>query len=167
LIAHLVCAILLVVFYILQSAVFSRIVLISGTVDLVLLFLIAWSLQERVKNTWVWAVIAGSLISIVSAMPFYAPLIAYVGVVAISKLIQSRVWRIPILAMFVVTMIGTLFQQFVYVLTLQIDGAPVSWQASFDLIILPSILMNLIFSLPMYAIVNDLVGRIYPLEDAI
>jgi hypothetical protein len=69
--------------------------------------------------------------------------------------------------MFVVTMIGTLFQQFIYVLTLQIDGAPVSWQASFDLIILPSILMNLIFSLPMYAIVNDLVGRIYPLEDAI
>lgn len=163
-IAHLVCALLLVVFYILQSAVFSRIVLISGAVDLILLFLVAWSLQERVKNTWVWTVIAGFLISNVSAMPFYAPLIAYLGVVAISKLIQSRVWRIPILAMFIVTLIGTLFQGFVYVLALQIEGAPVSWQDSFDLIILPSVLLNLIFSLPMYAIVNELVDRIYPLE---
>lgn len=163
-IAHIVCAVLLVVFYILQSAVFSRIILISGAVDLILLFLIAWSLQERVKNTWVWTVIAGLLVSIISAMPFYAPLIAYLGVVAISKLIQSQVWRIPILAMFIVTLIGTLFQHFVYVLALQIDGAPVLWQESFDLIILPSVLLNLIFSLPVYAIVNDLVGRIYPLE---
>jgi len=148
-----------VVFYILQSTVFSRIVLISGTADLILLFLVAWSLQERVKNTWIWTIVAGLLISIVSAMPFYAPLIAYVGVVAISKLVQSRVWRIPILAMFIVTLLGTLFQQFVFVLALQINGAPVTWLQSLDLIILPSVLLNLIFSLPMYAVINDLVGR--------
>lgn len=163
-IAHLVCALLIVVFYVLQSAVFSRIILIAGTADLVLLFLIAWSLQERVRNTWVWTVIAGLLISVVSAMPFYSPLIAYLAVVTISKLIQTRVWRIPILAMFIVTLIGTLLQQIVYVIALQIEGAPVSWLESFDLIILPSILLNLIFSLPVYAVVNDLVGRIYPLE---
>lgn len=163
-IAHLVCALLLVVFYILQSAVFSRIVLISGTADLILLFLVAWSLQERVKNTWIWTLVAGLLISLVSAMPFYAPLIGYIGVVVISKLVQSRVWRIPILAMFIVTLLGTFYQQIVYILALQIDGAPVTWMGSLDVIILPSVLLNLIFSLPIYAIVNDLVGRIYPLE---
>lgn len=163
-IAHLVCVLLLVVFYILQSAVFSQIVLISGTADLILLFLVAWSLQERVKNTWIWTLVAGLLISFVSAMPFYAPLIAYVGVVVISKLVQSRVWRIPILALFIITFLGTFFQQFVYVIALQISGAPVTWSESLDVIILPSVLLNLIFSLPIYAFVNDLVGRIYPLE---
>jgi len=164
LVAHLVCILLLVVFYILQSAVFSRIVLISGTTDLILLFLVAWALQERVRNTWIWTIVAGFLISLVSAMPFYAPLIAYIGVVAISKLVQSRVWRIPILAMFIVTLLGTFFQHLVYILALQINGAPVAWLESFDLIILPSVLLNLIFSLPIYAVVNDLVGRIYPIE---
>ena len=163
-VAHLVCILLLVVFYMLQSAVFSRIVLIAGTTDLILLFLVAWALQERVRNTWIWTIVAGLLISLVSAMPFYAPLIAYIGVVGIAKLVQSRVWRIPILAMFIVALLGTFFQQIVYILALQVNGAPVSWLESFDLIILPSVLLNLIFSLPIYALVNDLVGRIYPIE---
>jgi len=164
LISHLVCALSLVVFYILQTTVFSRITLIAGTADLILLFLIAWSLQERVKNAWIWAAISGVLISLVSAMPFFSPLIGYFGVVGISKLLQRRVWRIPILAMFIVTLLGTIFQHVVYVIALQVNGAHISWVQSFDTVILPSILLNLIFALPVFAVANDLVGRIYPLE---
>jgi cell shape-determining protein MreD len=153
-----------VVFYILQTAIFSRITLIAGTADLILLFLIAWSLQEEVKNTWLWTAVAGVLISLVSAMPFFAPMIGYFGAVGLSKLLQRRVWRIPILAMFIVTLLGTLFQHIVYVIALQVDGAPISWVQSLDTIIVPSVLLNLIFALPIYAIANELVGRIYPLE---
>lgn len=163
-ISHLVCILSLVVFYILQTAIFSRITLIAGTADLILLFLIAWSLQEEVKNTWLWTAVAGVLISLVSAMPFFAPMIGYLGAVGLSKLLQRRVWRIPILAMFIVTLLGTLFQHIVYVIALQVDGAPISWVQSLDTIIVPSVLLNLIFALPIYAIANELVGRIYPLE---
>lgn len=163
-ISHLVCALSLVVFYILQTTVFSRIALIAGTADLILLFLIAWSLQEEVKNTWLWTAIAGVLISLFSAMPYFAPLIGYLGAVGLSKLLQRRVWRIPILAMFIVTLLGTLFQHVVYIVALQVDGAPISWAQSLDTVIVPSILLNLIFALPIYAIANELVGRIYPLE---
>ena len=158
------CALFLVFFYILQSTIFSRMVLISGTADLLLLFLAAWSLQEQVKNTWIWAAITGLIVSLISAMPFFAPLIAYLGVVAISKLIQRKVWKIPILAMFIVTLLGTFLQHIIYIIVLQIDGAPISWLQSLDMITLPSLLLNLIFALPIFAIVNDIVGRIYPLE---
>lgn len=163
-ISHFVCALSLVVFYILQTTVFSRIALIAGTADLILLFLIAWSLQEEVKNTWLWTAFAGVLISLFSAMPYFAPLIGYLGAVGLSKLLQKRVWRIPILAMFIVTLLGTLFQHVVYIVALQVDGAPISWAQSLDTVIVPSILLNLIFALPIYAIANELVGRIYPLE---
>lgn len=163
-VSHFVCAAALVVFYILQMTIFSQTSLLSGTTDLILLFFAAWSLQSQVKNAWLWALLSGVVISVISAMPFYAPLIAYLGVVGISKLLQRRVWQTPLLAMFIVTLLGTIFQHIVYVLALQISGAPVSWGQSLDAVILPSILLNLIFALPMYAIVNDLVGRIYPLE---
>lgn len=163
-ISHLVCGLSLVVFYILQMTVFSRITLLTGTADLILLFLIAWSLQEEVKNTWLWTVVAGVLISLVSAMPFYAPLVSYLVAIGISKLLQKRVWRIPILAMFIVTLVGTILQHVVYVIALQVNGAPITWAQSLDNIIVPSILLNLIFALPIFAIANDLVGRIYPLE---
>ncbi len=163
-ISHLVCALSLVVFYLLQTAIFSQTPLVSGTADLVLLFLAAWSLQEQATNIWLWTVIAGLLISLISAMPLFAPLIGYLGLVGISKFLQKRVWRIPILAMFIIVLLGTLFQHTVYVIVLQIIGAPISWGQSIDVVILPSVLLNLIFTLPIFAIINELVGRIYPLE---
>jgi rod shape-determining protein MreD len=164
LIAHLVCFLSLVVFYILQTSIFSQTMLISGSADLVMLFLIAWSLQEQVKNSWLWAVVAGFIISIVSAMPFFAPLLGYLGVLGISKLLQRRLWRIPILVMFIITFMGTFYQQALYVVTLQVSGVPIPWDQSLDAVILPSVLLNLIFAIPIYAIANELVGRIYPLE---
>lgn len=162
--SHLVSAIALVVFFILQTTIFSQTRLISGTADLILLFLAAWSLQEQVKNSWVWTVISGVLVSLVSAMPFFTPLIGYLGVVGISKGLQRRVWRTPLLAMLIVVLVGTFFQQTVYVLALIITGAPISWLESLDRVILPSALLNLIFSLPIYAIAKDLAGRISPQE---
>jgi rod shape-determining protein MreD len=153
-----------VVFFILQTTIFSQARLLSGTADLILLFLAAWSLQESVKNVWVWTVIAGLLISLVSAMPFYAPLLGYLGVVGISKGLQRRVWRSPLLAMIIVVLLGTIFQQTLYAILLQVTGAPISWVQSLDSVILPSMILNLIFSLPMFAITNDLSGRISPQE---
>jgi len=167
LIPHLVFSLSFLVVYILQTTFFSRITLISGTPDLILLLLAAWSLQGRVKYCWLWIIISGIIVSVVSAMPFYAPLIAYLGVFGLSKLIQRRVWRIPILAMFIVSFLGSLFQGLVYVLLLKINGAPIAWGQSLDTVILPMVLMNLIFILPMFAIVSDLVGRIYPLEEEV
>ena len=163
-ISHLVSALSLVVFFILQTTIFTQARLISGTADLILLFLAAWSLQESVKNVWVWTVIAGLLISLVSAMPFYAPLLGYLGVVGISKGLQRRVWRTPLLAMMIVVLLGTIFQMTLYVIVLRVTGAPISWVQSLDSVILPSMILNLIFSLPMYAIANDLAGRISPQE---
>jgi len=80
------------------------------------------------------------------------------------KHIQKKVWRSPILAMFIVTLLGTLFQQGLYILVLQISGADIPLGISLDHVTLPSLLLNLIFALPVYAVVSELVGRIYPLE---
>jgi rod shape-determining protein MreD len=164
LIAHLVCALSLVVAYVLQTTIVAQTPLVNGTADLILLFFAAWSLQERVHNSWLWAVIGGVLISLLSAMPFYVPLIGYLGVVGIAKLLQRRVWQAPILAMFIVTLLATLLQQFLYVVALQVSGAPIAWGQALDAVIFPSVLLNLLFALPMFALVNDLVGRMYPLE---
>lgn len=163
-ISHLVCAISLVVFYTLQNAVFSQTTLISGTADVIMLFLAAWSLQEQVKNSWLWTVAAGLMVSLVSAMPYFAPLISYLGVISVSKLLQVRVWRVPILAMFIVTLLGTFIQHGIYFLSLQISGTTIPLGTSLDQVVLPSLLLNLIFALPIYAVVSELVGRIYPLE---
>jgi len=58
----------------LQMGVFSRAVLFSGTADVVLLFLAAWSLHQRQKYSWILVVIFGLILSSISASPsFLAP----------------------------------------------------------------------------------------------
>ena len=64
---------------ILQSAVLSRVTLLSGVADLPLVMLAAWALQDQVETSWHWAVAAGSLVGFVSGIPWFIPMVAYLG----------------------------------------------------------------------------------------
>jgi len=154
----------MIVLLIIQTVVVSRLPLLHGTADIILLALVAWALQEKVKHAWGWALIAGLIVSLVSAMPYFSPLIGYLLVVGIARFLQRHVWQMPILAMFVATIAGTLVQQALYYVVLQVHGTPLPLSESVSLIILPSALLNLLLSLPVYALVNDFAKSIYPVE---
>lgn len=149
---------------ILQSAVLSRIPLLRGTADLVLLALVAWALQKRVQTAWHWGIIGGLLVSYVSAVPFGLPLIGYLLAVGLALALRGRVWQIPILAMFVATFFGTLIAQFATFVALQLLGTPLPWLETINLIILPSILLNLLLAIPFYTLLGDLANWLYPEE---
>ncbi len=153
--------ILLVIF---QTVVASNLMLLHGTADLVMLVLIAWSLQERVRTAWIWAFLAGVLVSFVSALPMLTPLIGYLLVTGIARLLQHRVWQSPILAMFVTTVAGTLLFQLISMLLLIFSGTPLPLRESLSLVVLPTALLNLLLSLPVYALVSDMVSWVYPAE---
>jgi len=53
---------------IIQSAILSQVQLLYGTVDLVLVVVVAWAVQERVKTAWHWGVIAGLLVTLATAV---------------------------------------------------------------------------------------------------
>jgi hypothetical protein len=76
---------------ILQSAVISRVFLLSGIADLPMLMLAAWALQENVESAWHWAAALGIMVGFVSAIPWYVPVISYIIVVAMAQLLQRRV----------------------------------------------------------------------------
>ena len=94
---------------ILQSSVVSQVRLISGYADLPLLMLAAWALQDRVKSSWQWAAVACMMIGFISGMPWPVVLIGYFGVIFMAQILRRRVWQAPLLAMFSVIFIGTLF----------------------------------------------------------
>jgi rod shape-determining protein MreD len=149
---------------ILQSVIVSRFPLLHGTADLVLLTIIAWSLQKRVQTAWHWGIIGGLLVSIASALPFGVPLITYLIAVGLAILLRRRVWQVPILAMFVTTFFGTLIAHLIALVALRIAGTPLSLFETVNLITLPSLLLNLILAIPIYAIFSDLANSLYPEE---
>src|SRR5512143_2806587 len=94
--------------FMLQLAIISRIILLSGNADIILLVLAAWGLQERAKGAWVWAGLASLLAGTLSGIPWYIYLIGYLSIVGAARLLMHRIWQAPLLAMFTVTLIGTL-----------------------------------------------------------
>jgi rod shape-determining protein MreD len=147
---------------ILQTAVISRIPLLQGTADVVLLALMAWALQKPVATGLHWGIIGGLLVSYVSGLPFGVTLVGYLLAVGLALLLRQRVWQVPLLAMVVTTFTGTLVVHMVALIALRVIGTPLPFWQSLNLVILPSILLNLLLAIPVYAVIGDLAKWVYP-----
>lgn len=148
----------------LQTIIVSTLPLLSGYADLILLVLVAWSLQERVRSAWIWSILAGLMVGYVSALPLFVPVAGYLLVTGMSRLFLRRVWQSPILAMFLVTFVGSLLTQGIAMVALIFNGTPLPLLDSLNLVVLPGTLVNLLLALPIYAIITDLAQWIYPEE---
>jgi rod shape-determining protein MreD len=156
---------LLLLAVILQSAVVSQVQLLSGYADLLLLVLGAWALQKRVKSTWLWAALGCAMLAFVSNMPWPVIVIGYFAVVLVAQALQRRVWQAPLLAMFSVVFIGTLFLHLLSFTVLSLLGTPFVFGDVIGLITLPSLLLNMLFSIPIYTFMRDLARWVYPAEE--
>jgi rod shape-determining protein MreD len=155
---------LLALAVILQSSIISQIKLLYGYADLLLLILAAWALQERVRSAWHWAVLACVFLGFVSKMPWPVFVIGYLAVVFTAQVLQRRVWQAPLLAMFSVTLIGTIFMQVLSFAVLGLLGTPLPFAAVLGSITLPGLLLNIFFSIPIYTLMRDLARWVYPSE---
>jgi cell shape-determining protein MreD len=152
----------LVLAIILQTSIASRIMLLSGNADLVLLVVVAWGLQERVSGAWIWGVAASLLVGLASGVPWYIYLIGYLSVVGLARLLVHRIWQAPLLVMFAVTLIGTLELLMLTFVQRTLFEVPLALNEVFSQTVLPTILLNLLLAIPVHALIHDLANRLYP-----
>jgi len=153
---------LLALVVILQSAVISQITLLAGYADLVLVILAAWALHVDSSNAWQWALLSGVMVSFVSKLPWPVTFAGYLFLVLIAQILRRRVWQAPLLAMFSIVFLGALFMGLLALVTLNILGGSYPVSETIGLVILPSILLNLLVSIPVYAMVRDLAHWVAP-----
>lgn len=155
---------ILFVLIILQTTLVTQMTLLNGCADLILLWLAAWALQKQVKSAWFWAILAGISISYISAIPWYIPLISYAAVTLLARMINKQLWQSPLLMMFLVTILGSLLMNGLTYVVLTITGVSIPLKEGLVETIIPSVLINMLFALPMYAIVKDTAQWVYPVE---
>jgi hypothetical protein len=146
----------------LQSAIVSRVTLLSGIADLPLVMLAAWAMQEEVETAWHWAIAAGVLVGFVSGLSWLVPVLSYLLVIALAQVLQRRVWQAPLLAMFSITFLGTIGLSFFSLVVLRFSGIALPVVDVFGLVTLPGILLNMLLAIPMYAVMRDLARWVYP-----
>ena len=146
----------------LQSAIVSRVNLLSGIADLPLVMLAAWAMQEEVETAWHWAIAAGVLVGFVSGLSWLVPVLSYLFVIALAQVLQRRVWQAPSLAMFSITFLGTIGLSFFSLVVLRFSGIALPVVDVFGLVTLPGILLNMLLAVPVFAVMRDLARWVYP-----
>lgn len=147
---------------ILQTSILSRISLLSGNADLILLLLAGLGLYTNSRKIWIWAFVAGVMVGFVSGLPMVVPLAGYLATMGLARLMYRRVWQAPLMAMFVITFGGTFILFGLSYVALWLKGPSLPLWTSFSQIFIPSVLLNLFLSIPMLPILRDLNHLLYP-----
>jgi cell shape-determining protein MreD len=149
----------------LQSASISRLPLIHGTADLSMLVLIAWGIHSRSNLSWILALVAGFIISLFSQMTWLALVFPYLFILLITRLLHGKFWNSPLLAMLLMSIIGSMLVHSAALLSLFFQEILFNFSQAFSEIMLPSVFLNLLLSLPIYFLIKDILRWINPQVD--
>lgn len=163
--AYLIPVPVMLILSVLQSTAVSRIVLINGSADLVLLAVAAWGVKGKDYNAYIWALIGGLFMALITEMPLFIPIVSYIFVAFLTQFLVGRIWQSPIVMLIIIVITGTLFQHIVSILYLQTTGINAGFMISLQMITLPSLLLNLFLIFPMYVLISDIRHWIKPEEE--
>ena len=97
-----------------------------------------------------------------SGISWFVPFFGYLCIVFLARIFQRRVWQAPLLAMFSITFVGTIIVSLLSILTLGFAGVPLPISDVLGLLTLPSVLLNMLIAIPVYAVMRDLARWVYP-----
>ncbi len=149
---------------VLQSAVVSRLPLNRGTADLMLVVLVAITLQKSVKTAWQWSIVGGLLTDFFSGLPFGLFTVSYLIITGIASLLRERIWRFSFLMQLLVVLSGTLIIHGLSMMVLIIQGSSLQLTTVLQAVTLPSIILNFMLSLPVFIIIQDIIQQLNPPE---
>ena len=161
---RLIVLLFLILAVMLQLAVFSRFQLQAGKIDLILLIVIAWSLQPEISRIDIFLVslFSGFLIGFISIEPFWLVVSVYLMATFFSIYLKYRFAQIPILSMFLSGVIFTFIHLILSMFVYQISGALIDFQTGIEKVVLPSLLLSIIASIPVYLVVSEIRRMTFP-----
>lgn len=155
---------IMVILMMIQSGVLAAMPLLQGSPDLILLAVCGWAIQKRVETAWHWAFIGGMIYELVSGLPTGVALGSVLATTGLALYLRKYVWQIPVLAMLLTVFSGTVIFHIASLVTLSVAGNPIPFMEALEYATLPTILLNLLLSIPAYAFLADLARWFYPEE---
>jgi rod shape-determining protein MreD len=140
---------LLALLALLQTAVFRQILFLDGSLDLLLVAIVSWSLL-RPEEGLAWAMLAGIFADMFSGGPFGITSIAYLLVAISVGALHGRLWTHSPLAVMATALFGTIIAQLASIAMLVLFGHSLEVGYLLTYVTLPSAFLNTIASVPVY-----------------
>jgi len=147
---------------VLQSGILSHMRLLNGPIDLTLLVMVSWSLQDKVKSPWSWAFTGGLIANLGTALPFGTLIGIYIITSGLCLYLKRIFWKVPGFAMLSAAFLGTILVYVISYFVISLRGDFLTIADVLHLVVLPSLLLNLLAALPVHFLVSDLANWIHP-----
>ena len=131
-----------------------------GLPSLVMLLVICWSLRSSLAEGFVWALVGGIMLDLLSVLPVGTTSAALVLIVFIINGVAQQLLRLRILFLLAITALATVFMATYTLLALLLLGNSYDFPSFVRLVLIPTMIYNLIAVLPLYAFVRLLQRRL-------
>ncbi|MGQ9502012.1 MAG: rod shape-determining protein MreD [Anaerolineae bacterium] len=130
--------------------------------DLVLLAVISWTALRGVAEGWLWSIIGGIGLDLLSNAPFGLSIISLLLVCLFVRIAHSRVYGASLVLPLLLTFPMSIMYYALAMLFLTLAGFPVDWEATLLHIVLPASLLNMIAILVLFPLLRALHRRTLP-----
>jgi rod shape-determining protein MreD len=134
----------------------------GGTLNLVLVFVLSWTLAGDWNGGLIWGFLGGLLLDLLSGGPFGASALALVLAAYVASLSEGQFWRSHLLLPLAAALLCTLVYYGVVLLVLALSGAALDWLRAITGVLLPALLINTLASVPVFWLLRFLHELIYP-----
>lgn len=145
-----------------QSAILARYHFYGGTLDLVLLVALSWTLTGDVLGGVGWGFLGGLCLDLLSGGPLGAMALSLTLTAYLIGLTEGRFWGLQILLPLAMALLGTFSFHLASLAVLMVAGYPISWGESLVQVVLPSALLNTFLVLPVYYAMRWVHIQLYP-----
>lgn len=143
----------------LQVTAGHRIAVLGVQPDLVFLVVVAWGLLCGSREGVIWGFVGGFCLSLFSGAPFAVSPSALMCVGALAGLGRTRVYRTQLLLPAMTAPVASAVHGLLWLSLLYVTGHAVPWLDTLLRVILPSMVLNSILIIPVYALLRSLHRR--------
>lgn len=154
---------------VLQVTVTPRLSLLGGRPDLVLLVVIAWTLNATLEQGVLWAFVGGLCNDILSAAPLGTSIVGMVILVFVVHAVRQQIYSVGLFTLIWVVLLGTVVQHISVMIILLLSGFGPAFAERLGYsvvvqeiisLIFPTMVYNLIVIVPIYSLIRRIQVRV-------
>lgn len=153
---------LLAVAAVVQSSLVAHFHFYGGTLDLVCLMALGWTVAGDWEGGLLWGFFGGLFLDLLSGGPLGLNALALVILTYAASLTEGRLWRSHILLPLALAAISTFGLHFISLLGLTVLGQTVNWSVSLLRITLPAAVLNTFVMFPLYSLLRWVQAVVQP-----
>jgi rod shape-determining protein MreD len=142
-----------------QATLLPRVRLLSAQPDLLLVFVVCWSLFNGVAEGLIFAFLAGLALDLVAGLPLGTTPLAMMPLCFLAFIGRSSIYVYNIWLPVLLVALATPLEGWIMLFLRSLHGVPVDWAGATSRVILPALVLNVLLTIIVVRLVRGLGGR--------